>query len=462
MKRIISLFFALVLTLGVVPAIDAATTDFKITDGILYGYTGTDSSVTIPSEVYQIADDAFSGNTNITSLTLSNVSVIGNKAFFDCKNLKTITSADYVTSVGAYAFENTAYLTSSSGDVILGQALIKGTGSGERTVTGVKSISPYAFSGNTDITSVKVMYGVAEIGEGAFYGCSNLSKVAVTSRVTYIGAYAFEGTKWLSSQTGEFVTLGNGILIKYGGKDTAVTIPETVKQIGEGVFYNNQTIKTVTIPESVTSVGMRAFSGAKYLTAVTFPSSLVHIGKESFSNCVSLKTLVIPKNVEIIGESAFLGCTALSNIKYLAEASIPRGLFAKCSGLKYVHLASKLSSINDYAFLNCTGLLEVSVPDTAKAISQLAFSGANNVKTYANLNSMSYSRLEIMGVDVSQIGDANCDGRVDVKDATYIQKAIAKTVTISVSGELRGDVDFSGDINIKDGTKIQKLVAGIS
>lgn len=58
-------------------------------------------------------------------------------------------------------------------------------------------------------------------------------------------------------------------------------------------------------------------------------------------------------------------------------------------------------------------------------------------------------------------GDADMDGGVNIKDATYIQKAVAGLETMSLIECLAGDADTMGDINIKDATAIQKFIAGI-
>lgn len=58
-------------------------------------------------------------------------------------------------------------------------------------------------------------------------------------------------------------------------------------------------------------------------------------------------------------------------------------------------------------------------------------------------------------------GDANMDGDVNIKDATYIQKTVAGLERMSLIERLAGDADTMGDINIKDATAIQKFVAGM-
>lgn len=64
-------------------------------------------------------------------------------------------------------------------------------------------------------------------------------------------------------------------------------------------------------------------------------------------------------------------------------------------------------------------------------------------------------------VVVGFLGDADCDTKVNVKDATAIQKHIASLITLTETGFALADVDASGNVNIKDATAIQKHVAGI-
>ncbi len=59
------------------------------------------------------------------------------------------------------------------------------------------------------------------------------------------------------------------------------------------------------------------------------------------------------------------------------------------------------------------------------------------------------------------LGDANCDGKVNIKDATEIQKHIAGLVTLSETGLTLADVDNNSNVNIKDATAIQKHIAGM-
>lgn len=59
------------------------------------------------------------------------------------------------------------------------------------------------------------------------------------------------------------------------------------------------------------------------------------------------------------------------------------------------------------------------------------------------------------------LGDADLNGKVNIKDATAIQKHLASLSTLSDEACAVSDTDGSGKINVKDATAIQKFVADI-
>ncbi len=61
--------------------------------------------------------------------------------------------------------------------------------------------------------------------------------------------------------------------------------------------------------------------------------------------------------------------------------------------------------------------------------------------------------------DKDILGDVNGDGKVNIKDATLIQKSAAKLIELTDGEKLRADVNADSKINIKDATAIQKFVA---
>jgi len=64
-------------------------------------------------------------------------------------------------------------------------------------------------------------------------------------------------------------------------------------------------------------------------------------------------------------------------------------------------------------------------------------------------------------VDEYDLGDVNKDGKLNIRDATLIQKAIAKMETLDESQNTLADFDQNGKVNVKDATAIQKKIAGL-
>lgn len=63
--------------------------------------------------------------------------------------------------------------------------------------------------------------------------------------------------------------------------------------------------------------------------------------------------------------------------------------------------------------------------------------------------------------DKELLGDANGDGKVNINDATAIQKAAADLIELTTDAQLRADVNADGTVNVKDATAIQKHIADI-
>ena len=61
-----------------------------------------------------------------------------------------------------------------------------------------------------------------------------------------------------------------------------------------------------------------------------------------------------------------------------------------------------------------------------------------------------------------QLGDVNRDGNFNIKDATEIQKYLAKLVEFDGEQKALADFDGNGTINIKDATAIQMKLAKLA
>ncbi len=456
---------ALILVLTVTFCVSnvSASSEFTVENGVLLSYNGSAENVSIPSEVYFIADNAFKDNGSIKSVELNNVTIIGNEAFRNCTSLAEVTEYDDISSCGAYAFYGTPFQEQNpQQDLVMGSVLVHSKASGVYTIPEhINAISPYAFAQNKNLTSIAIGDNVMSVGEGAFWNCSALESVSVSSNVSHIGGYAFEGTKYLDSVTDEFLVLGNGILAFVNNEDESIVIPSNVKQIGAAAFAGNNTLKSVSIPEGVSSIGKRAFAACQSLENADLPASVVSVEEEAFYNCTSLKAVTIPETVKILGDSVFLGCTSLESARIYTSAPISTGLFAGCTELESVMISMNTEAVRSYAFYGCESLREMSLPGSVSYIAQNAFEGCGNLTVWCYTDEYAGNTLKQYGVNVSEIGDCNSDGKLNVRDSTHIRKSVAGLLILDFSAELKADTDFNGIINVRDATSIQKKLVGV-
>jgi hypothetical protein len=190
---------------------------------------------------------------------------------------------DIVNTIGELAFSGVSGITS-----------ITSTANSALT-----SIGAYAFE-NTSITSFIIRNSVTSIGNSAFNGCDDLTNVTIPNSVTSIGTYAFYSCDNL----------------------TNMTIPNSVTNMGSGAFYGCSGLTSVSIGNGVTSIGGSAFSGCTVLTSVTIGNSVTTIGDYAFQVCSNLPSLTIPISVTSIGSYAFYQCNDLINLNcYAARTS---------------------------------------------------------------------------------------------------------------------------------------------
>ena len=188
----------------------------------------------------------------------------------------------------------------------------------------------------------------------------------------------------------------------------SITIPQSVRRIGNRAFENCAALASVSIPGSVTNIGKRAFGGCGKLSSATIGEGVAAIGKEMFADCIRLGFIVLPASVKTIGDGAFLNCRALASLDLASVATVGDNAFLGCSGLKTVVFPDTLRHIGASAFANCYELLSVSIPETVESIDPGAFSGCYLLE-YALLPTAfkdAYDTLGIPGRCVVRFWDA--------------------------------------------------------
>ena len=224
--------------------------------------------------------------------------------------------------------------------------------------------------GNETLTEYTVRKGTRVICDGAFgvyidefgFLCySFLTSLTLPSSLKSIGDEAFGGCRSLTSLTlpSSLQSIGNSAFRDCNSL-TSLTLPSSLQSIGNNAFCNCSSLTSLTLPSSLQSIGYGAFSFCSSLTSLTLPSSLQSIGYRAFCGCKSLTSLTLPSSLQSIGDGAFSGCESLEDI------TLPKGLqyigfaaFALCPSLKRIILPEELQTIRGGAFSACSSLTSV-------------------------------------------------------------------------------------------------------
>lgn len=152
---------------------------------------------------------------------------------------------------------------------------------------------------------------------------------------------------------------------------TEVTIPESVRAIGQSAFYDNQSLKSVTLNNSMEMINRSLFNYCKKLAVVRGGRNVKIVDQSAFSGCDSLRSISDITPVTI-NSSAFYNCRKLESLNFSRIKSIGYESFYCCFGLKEADLTT-LTSIYGRSFIACTGLKKVTFGNDITTIKSDAF-----------------------------------------------------------------------------------------
>ncbi len=243
-----------------------------------------------------------------------------------------------------------------------------------KTVVG---ITDSAFRNNSSITSLSLPSTLEYIACYAFANCSSLTSVTATDTLWQVGGGAFSDTPFLKSQSDEFVTIGDSVLIAYNGSSREVIIPEDIKHIG-GAFLGNGELLGVVLGDNVRSISEYSFAGCISLSSFDFGISLAYIGDGTFASAEMLQGVILPDTVKYIGTEAFLNCYQIK-YAYLGNSltSVGDEPFSYCQGLRLIYLPSTLTSIQSAYFSDCVSLTLILYGGSAEEFDAIALNNGD-------------------------------------------------------------------------------------
>ena len=414
--------------------------------------------------VIKINEKVFSGNTNLTVVTLPDGLVeIGEYAFSGCQNLESVALPESLTTLGDYAFISCKLLKTI------------------KIPSGVTTIPNDCFSKCSSLESVTIPEGVTDIGAYAFSGC-NLKALTLPESLEKIKVNAFEDNSSLKSVNIPAKVKNIERQAFYGCGLTDLVIPEGVQTIDNHAFFKNS-LKNLTLPSTITSIGESAFRYNNNLQSITCNAAtpptlgddafyrwniqevkvpLASIaayrkayGWKDFSNYYGGEEIIDGVAYRIDDKGAYVQAA------YMTESEVSLAENVAFEGAQY-----PLYKIADNAFAGNGSITLVTVPATVETIGSNAFDGVTYpiIKIKATTPPVLASKLPMFSAivppasvkaykaanywkDMTIIGEGKNDievttsATVDLTEAIMTQAKItpASVTSIKVHGPLTND-----------------------
>lgn len=288
--------------------------------------------ISLPSTVSRLEPYTFYGCESLETLSLDHIQYIDDYAMWYCVSLEKVTLSPALSSIGDWAFSQCQKLE----DINLTDC------------AKLESIGDYAFSGCAMLTSLVLPEGMRRIGKLAFYGCSRLTDVTVSDTVEAVDFGAFSYTPWYQEYTGDYLIVGDGVLIK------CTVHPLYLDLSGKGIKYIGSAFWNAALSGYSSEYG---YKYASELESVEIPEGVTVVGASAFEGCFNLKTVTLPSTLERIEESAFYVYTE----SYSSQTKVS------------LEACTKLEYIGNYAFYGCGGIDEIKMPSRVGYVGAYAF-----------------------------------------------------------------------------------------
>ena len=226
----------------------------------------------------------------------------------------------------------------------------------------VTGIDDYAFSNNTQITSMTAPESLTTVGCEAFF--QSTIKHFTAPGLTEICEFGFDSSELINIDTPNLEYLGLYGLC--GTKLNIINFPN-LQYADNGAFLHIPNLEIANLP-LLTNLSYCAFQECRTLRKVS-AQSLTTIGSQVFSYCYWLSVIDFPNLTEIITDfshasyAPFEECINLTEIEFpnLIRIDAKFGCFKNCYSLNTVNLEN-VKYICGSTFSNCTKLENVNIP----------------------------------------------------------------------------------------------------
>jgi len=339
--------------------------------------------------------------------------------------VKTIAANAFAGRMGLYAIEIPATVTTLNAKAFANSGITNLTFA---TRTDGLTIGDEAFLNCDELKTLTLIENVVALGDGAFKGCDALASIAIPATLTDMDpAMSFADcvgvqTITIAGENTAFASVNN---VVYGKTDGVVTtlyfaanmageivVPDTVRTVAQNAFANTTGVTKVTFAHDGSfdvEIGEGAFLNATGLTEVSLPEGLKEVSYEMFSGCLNVVKISIPGTVEVIKNLAFANCASLTTLEFrpgtaplvvesahteTANSKFPGGIqymlqqknrpFLNCTSLEVVEFPERTVELGSYLFYQETSLKRVVIPSTVEIIgSEYPTNAAGTANTFS-------------------------------------------------------------------------------
>lgn len=256
--------------------------------------------INVPDSVNYIGWLAFADCTGLKEVYLGKgVKTLGGEAFRDCSGIMSVELGDSLEEIGGEAFSGCS--SSLWYEVIIPNSV---TSIGTRAFNGCKVIIRWeenpaiteikgaTFEGYAG-TSIEIPEGVKSLGKDVFKDCPYLHTITFPNSLESIERQRFENCPSLQpAPIGNATYIGNSanpclyLVSTFDIWTETVTVDERCKFIGSD-SCDLKALKTISLPEGLLAIGDYAFLQSG-ITKITIPSTVKEIGEFAFAGCESL------------------------------------------------------------------------------------------------------------------------------------------------------------------------------
>ena len=289
--------------------------------GAFEGCTSLESFV-VPDTIETVGAELFKGCTSLRSVVLpERITVIPDGFLEGCASITSFKIPDNTTTIGANAFKGTSIETINIPDTI--------TKIGER-----------AFYECKNLKEIKIPSSVETIHQEAFYSCSALEKLTIEEGVISLRDRAFSYCRSIKKiELPSTLILDNIGCFAYCFSLEEINIPSGTTILNESLFEGCQSLKAVDIPDGVKTIGKRAFIGCMSLKKIDMTDTVTSCGESCFAGCYDLEEINLSQNVNCISKRQFYACHSLKRIRIPKTAQrIYSDAFYDCVLLRDVYI----------------------------------------------------------------------------------------------------------------------------